>query len=194
MTVMDRMNGVDREALFATVKEKPEIGAFQFRLENQWVDGGLNRSRIDGFYGACTEMRHAQTFEFVNDEPAVLLSGDQGANPVEFVLHALAGCLTTSLVYHAAARGIPVKAVRTRFEGDLDLQGFLGIRPDVRNGYQQVRVAFEIDGDLSDAQKQELMAMAQARSPVFDIVSHGVPVECRLAETASGGEGAMAAD
>lgn len=194
---MDRMNGVDREALMATVaavKATPEIGAFQFRLENEWVDGGLNRSRIDGFYGACQEMRHARAFEVVNDEPPVLLSGDQGANPVEFVLHALAGCLTTSLVYHAAARGMKVDAVRTRFEGDLDLQGFLGLRADVRNGYQQVRVAFEIEGDLSDAQKQELMALAQARSPVFDIVSHGVPVTCRLADTAAAGEVAMRAD
>lgn len=179
------LNGVDRDALQATitaVRTRPELGAFTFRLENQWAQGGLNRSRIDDFHGTCAELRHAVPFELVNDEPAVLLGGDQGPNPVEFVLHALAGCLTTSLVYHAAARGIRVEGVRTRFEGDLDLRGFLGLSPEVRNGYSAIRVVFDIAGDLSEADKATLMATAQAYSPVFDIVSHGVPVSCRLVE------------
>ena len=179
------LNGVDRDALQATitaVRARPELGAFTFRLENQWAQGGLNRSRIDDFHGTCAELRHAVPFELVNDEPAVLLSGDQGPNPVEFVLHALAGCLTTSLVYHAAARGIRVEGVRTRFEGDLDLRGFLGLSPEARNGYSAIRVVFDIAGAMSEADKATLMAMAQAYSPVFDIVSHGVPVSCRLAE------------
>jgi uncharacterized OsmC-like protein len=179
------MNGVDREALFATVdavKADPEVAQFEFRLANRWVTGGENRSRIDDYYGAKQEMRHAEPFELVNDEPPVLLSTDKGPNPVEYVLHALAGCLTTSLVYHAAARGIEVRSVATRFEGDLDLQGFLGIKDEVRRGFQSIRVVFDIDADADQVMKDELIAMAEAHSPVFDIVSNGVPVVCRQGE------------
>jgi len=181
MTAM--LNGVDRDRLFGTIdaiKAAPTLARFQFRLANRWVDGGENRSRIDGFYGAGAELRHAQPFELVNDEPPVLLSGDKAPNPVEYVLHALAGCLTTSLVYHAAALGIAVRAVGTRFEGDLDLRGFLGLSKEVRRGFSGIRVVFEIDADCDEAKKQELVAMAQAHSPVFDIVTNGVPVACQL--------------
>jgi uncharacterized OsmC-like protein len=182
--MQDMMNGVDRQALrdtIAAVAAQPELAAFTFRLANRWVDGGENRSHIYGFHGTCTEHRRPVPFELVNDEPPVLLSGDKGPNPVEHVLHALAGCLTTSLVYHAAARGMKVDAVRTRFEGDLDLRGFLGLSKEVRNGYREIRTIFEIEGDLSEAEKAELMAMGQRYSPVFDIVSRGVPVRCMLA-------------
>jgi uncharacterized OsmC-like protein len=180
---MTMMNGVDRERLFGTIeaiKADPAIADFQFRLTNRWIDGGENRSRIDGYFGAKQEMRHATPFELVNDEPAVLLSGDKGPNPVEYVLHALAGCLTTSLVYHAAARNMPVTSVATRFEGDLDLHGFLGLSDKVRRGFKTIRVVFDISGDISEGQKSELMAVAQRYSPVFDIVSNGVPVTCAL--------------
>jgi len=187
MTTPTIVNGVDRDKLFGTIeaiKADPAIAAFQFRLKNKWIDGGENRSRIDDYYGTRQDMRHAQAFELVNDEPPVLLSGDKGPNPVEYVLHALAGCLTTSLVYHAAARGIPVKGVTTRFEGNLDLRGFLGMSDDVRRGFQNIRVLFDIDADCDEAKKQELVAMGQAYSPVFDIVSNGVPVQCALNGTA----------
>jgi uncharacterized OsmC-like protein len=175
------MNGVDVDALGATieaVRADPEVADFEFRLANQWVDGGLNRSTIDDFRGATQEMRHTAIFELVNDEPAVLLSGDKGPNPVEYVLHALAGCLTTSLVYHAAARGIAIRGVRTRFTAPLDLHGFLGMRDDVRRGFQSINVVFDIDADLDEAGKEKLIEMAQRYSPVFDIVSNGVPVAC----------------
>lgn len=188
MDTRDMMNGVDRAALFGTLEAldgQPALADFTFRLANRWVDGGENRSTIDGFRGTGTELRHATPFELVNDEPAVLLGADRGPNPVEYVLHALAGCLTTSLVYHAAAKGIRIEAVRTRFEGDLDLRGFLGLAPEVRNGYSAIRVVFDIEGDLTAAQKAGLVAMAEARSPVFDIVSHGVPVACTLAGEAT---------
>jgi uncharacterized OsmC-like protein len=177
------LNGVDREKLFGTIdaiKADPVIADFQFRLSNRWIDGGENRSVIDDFHGAKQEMRHTQPFDLVNDEPAVLLGADKGPNPVEYVLHALAGCLTTSLVYHAAARGIPVRSVRTRFEGDLDLHGFLGMKPDVRRGFKDIRVLFDIDADVDEAGKRELIAMGEKHSPVFDIVSNGVPVACAL--------------
>jgi uncharacterized OsmC-like protein len=185
------LNGVDREKLFGTieaVKADPPLARFQFRLSNRWVNGGENRSHIDGFYGAGAEMRHAQAFSLVNDEPEILLSADKAPNPVEYVLHALAGCLTTSLIYHAAARGIAIRSVTTRFEGDLDLRGFLGISRDVRRGFQAIRVVFDIDADCDAAGKEELMAMAQAYSPVFDIVSNGLPVTCQLATPGRAGK------
>ncbi|MGE0565035.1 MAG: OsmC family protein [Pseudolabrys sp.] len=177
------VNGVDRDKLFGTieaVKADPELAKFEFRLSNQWVDGGENRSSIDGFYGTKQELKHKQPFFLVNDEPEVLLSGDKGPNPVEYVLHALAGCLVTSLVYHAAAHGIEVKGVTTRFFGELDLRGFLGISKKVRRGFHTIRVQFDIDADCDDTKKRELIAMAEAYSPVFDMVSNGVPVTCSL--------------
>jgi uncharacterized OsmC-like protein len=183
--VQDAINGVDRQALFGTidaVKADPELARFEFRLTNEWVDGGLNRSTVTDFHGTRREIAHAAPFVLSNDEPPVLLSGDKGPNPVENLLHALAGCLTTSIVYHAAAKGVQVDAVRARFEGDLDLRGFLGFSKEVRNGYQAIRAVFDIDGDLTSEQKRELMAMGPRFSPVFDVVPNGVPVACRLSE------------
>jgi uncharacterized OsmC-like protein len=175
------MNGLDLNQLFGTldaIKGNPEIAAFQFRASNRWIDGGLNRTTIRDFYGAGQEdTSRTDPFVFANDEPPVLLGLNRGANPVEFVLHALAGCLTTSLVLHAAARGIRLQRVESRFEGDLDVQGLLGLSDKVRNGYKQIRVVFKVTGDAPDAVLQELVTLAQQRSPVFDIVSHGVPVE-----------------
>ena len=181
------VNGVDRQAIFATIdaiKADTGLASFEFRISNEWMGGGLNRSTVTGFHGTRQDIDHAETFVLYNDEPPVLLSGDKGPNPVENLLHALAGCLTTSIVYHAAARGIRVDAVRTRFEGDLDLRGFLGMDPAVRRGYTGIRALFDIEGDLTPAQKRELMAMGPAYSPVYDVVSNGTPVTCLLAEDA----------
>lgn len=180
---MASINGVDRDKLFRTVdavKADPSLAKFEFRLTNRWEDGGLNRSTIRDFHGTNQDIPHEHPFELTNDEPPVLLSEDRGPNPVENLLHALAGCLTTSMIYHAAAKGMKVDAVRTRFEGDLDLRGFLGLDPSVRNGYQAIRAIFDIEGDLTDDQKRELMEMGPRYSPVFDVVTHGVTVECRL--------------
>ena len=177
------INGVDVERLVGTIeaiKADANVATFQFRVANKWTSGGENRSKIEGFHGANQEMRHAQAFEVINDESPVLLGYDRAPNPVEHVLSALAGCLTTSLVYHAAARGIAVKGVSTRLEGDLDLHGFLGMSDKTRRGFQTIRVVFDIDGDLTAAQKAELIALAQKYSPVFDIVTNGVPVEARV--------------
>lgn len=185
--MQDVINGVDRQALFAAIEAMTadaELAQFNFRISNEWVDGGLNRSTVTDFYGVKADTPHLQPFVIYNDEPPVLLSGDKGPNPVENLLHALAGCLTTSIVYHAAARGVALKGVRTRFEGDLDLRGLLGITDACRNGYRSITVTFELDGDLSLEQKRELMAMGPRFSPVFDVVSNGTPVTCRLAEDA----------
>jgi len=110
----------------------------------------------------------------------VLLSHDRGPNAGEYVLHALASCLTGALVYHAAARGIAVKGIATRLEGDIDLQGFLGLSKDARRGFKDIRVIFDIDADCDDFRKRELIEMAETYSPVFDMLSNGLPVSCSL--------------
>jgi uncharacterized OsmC-like protein len=170
--------------LFSTIdaiKETPGLAKFEFRANNRWINGGHNRTSVKDFYGAGREdASRKQTFVFDNDEPVVLLGEDNGANPVEFVLHALAGCLTTSLVYHAAAQGIKIDAVESTFEGDLDLRGFLGMNEDVRNGYEDIRVTFKIKADAPDEKLKELCELAQKRSPVFDIVTNRVPVKVQL--------------
>ncbi|HEY6611492.1 MAG TPA: OsmC family protein [Pseudomonas sp.] len=171
------VNGVDVGALFdtiAAVKQDPGLAEFQFRASNRWIDGGYNRSNIQAFHG-CREEDSTRTQPFVldADEPPVLLGQDRGANPVEYVLHALAACLTTTMVYHAAARGIEIRGVESKLQGDLDLRGFLGLDPNVRKGYRSVRVEMLVDSDASPAVLRELAQF----SPVYDIVSHSLPVE-----------------
>ena len=180
---MSAMNGVDRNALSATIdaiKADSMLAEFRFRLRNTWIDGAENRSRLTGLYGTKQEITYPQAFELINDEPPVLLGTAKGPNPVEFVLHALAGCLTTTMIYHAAARGIEIKGVTTRIEGDADLRGFLGLDPNIRRGFKNIRAEFDIDADMDDTRKQELIAMAKQYSAVFDIVTNGVPVTCTL--------------
>jgi uncharacterized OsmC-like protein len=170
------LNGVNVTALFDTidaVRNNPQLATFQFRAANEWPEGGHNRSTIQSFFGCNAEdTTRSAPFVLDNDEPQVLLGADKGANPVEYVLHALAGCLTTTLVYHAAARGIEIGAVESRLEGDLDLRGFLGISKDVRKGYHSVRVRMKV---RSTAPASLLRELAQY-SPVYDIVSNSLPV------------------
>lgn len=172
-------NGVDVARLFETiaaVKAQPELARFQFRLTNQWMGGGENRSDITGFYGCNQEMKHAQPFAMTADEPDVLLGDDKGANPVEYLLHALAGCVTSSMIYHAAAKGIAIESVESSLEGEIDLRGFLGLDPSVRNGYQQIRMNLKIKADATDEQIEQLGCFGPSFSPVFDSVTRGVPV------------------
>lgn len=169
-------NGVDVTALFATidaVKQDPAVAEFRFRARNRWLGGDANRTTVSGFYGAKQEQPHAQPFEMECGEPPVLLGRDRGANPVEFLLNALIGCLTTTLVYHAAARGLNVEAIDSELEGDLDLRGFLGISPDVRKGYSEIRVTMRVK---SRAAPQVLRQLAQY-SPVFEVCSRALPVQ-----------------
>ena len=122
------VNGVNVSKLFETVgviKEKPEIAKFNFKAKGKWINGGHNRTTINEFYGACQTFKRSQPFVFEKDEPPVLLGEDHGANPVEYVYAALDGCLTTSLIYHAAAQGIKIDEVETSFSGDLNLHDFL---------------------------------------------------------------------
>lgn len=169
-------NGVNVEQLQANIhaiQEKPELAAFKFRATNRWINGGHNRSTIQGFYGVCQEdTTRKEPFVLDADEPPVLLGKDNGANPAEFVLHALAACLTTSMVYHAAARGIEIREVESQLEGDLDIQGFLGLSDNVRRGYQNIRVNFTVKSDAPAEQLKELTKY----SPVFDMMTNSVPV------------------
>lgn len=177
------LNGVDVGKLFDTielVKKQPEIAKFNFRITNKWVDGGHNRASIKDFYGAMEVHAHEKPFELDEDEPPLLLGRDLGPNPVEYLLTALAGCLTSSLIYHSAAKGISIRNLESRLDGDLDLRGFLGLDPNVEVGYQSIRVYFKIDADISDEDKEELVRMAQKYSPVFNSVSKSVPVTVEL--------------
>lgn len=180
-TISNVMNGVDVDRLGETVKaiqQNPSLATSQFRATNRWINGGHNRSAIQGFYAAGQEdTTRLKPFVLDAGEPPVLLGNDEGANPVEFVLHALAACLTTSLVYHAAARGIRIESVESTLEGDLDLQGFLGLSDQVRRGYKEIRVNFTIDSDATAEQLKELTKF----SPVHDIISNPVPVSISIA-------------
>jgi uncharacterized OsmC-like protein len=175
----NKVNGVAVEDLSNTVdgiKATPAIAKFKFRIRNQWVDGSRNTSIADAFYGAGQGQSRPKPFVLEADEPTVLLGNDTAANPVEHLLHALASCLTTSMVYHAAARGIQIEEVESALEGDLDLRGFLDLDKNVRNGYQGIRIRFKIKADVPDAKLQELGQIGPARSPVFDSLTRGVPV------------------
>jgi uncharacterized OsmC-like protein len=177
------INGVNVDQLFGTidaVKDTPIIAEFKFRANNKWIDGGHNHTIIKDFYGVQKDHPHETPFELDADEPPLLLGEDKGPNPVEYALKALAACLTTAMVYHAAAKGIELRGVESRLEGDLDLRGFLGISPDVKVGYNNIRVHFKIDADASKEQKEELIKMAQKYSPVFNTIYNATPVSVHL--------------
>jgi uncharacterized OsmC-like protein len=184
MQVTNIVNGVDRDRLFGTIEHitaEPALARFQFRARNQWIDGGHNRTSIKEFYGAGQEDT-SRTEPFVVDagEPPVLLGGNEAPNAPEYLLHALAACLTGTIVYHAAARGIALEGLECAIEGDVDLHGFLGLDKDVRPGYEGIRVAFKASGDFDDEQLAELASLT-SYSPVRDIVSNPVPVAIDVA-------------
>ena len=171
-------NGVDTATLFATidaVKGNNDIAKFKFRATNRWISGTHNRSTLHGFYGAMQEMEHKQPYSYDADHPAVLVGTDNGPTPVEFLLHALAACLTAGIANIAAARGVNLESVESTVEGDIDLMGILGLSRDVRNGYEQVRINFVLRGD--DPEKlRAVVDQSRARSAVFDVLTNGVPV------------------
>lgn len=174
------VNGLDLQKMVETVnalKANPALAKFEFRARNRWVSGGENRSTIKEFFGAGAEDTSRQaTFEFTNGEPPVLLGHNEGANPVEFLLHALAGCVTTTTVLHAAARGIEIESLSTTLVGDIDLQGLLAL-DDVPAGYSGIRIAMDIKAaNASDEELDELLQFAQAHSPVCNTVCRPVPV------------------
>ena len=174
------MNGLDLNRMTGTVaalKGNPMLAKFQFRARNKWINGGENRSTILDFHGAGAEDTSRTTpFVFTNGEPPVLLGNNEGANPVEFLLHALAGCVTTTTVLHAAARGIRIESISTELDGDIDLQGLLGLDESVPAGYEQIRLKMHIKADCSDAELDDLLRFSQQHSPVCNTVCRPVPV------------------
>jgi uncharacterized OsmC-like protein len=173
-------NGVNTPVLMATinaVKETPALAKFQFRATNRWVNGTYSESRVESFTGAGGEHTHQAGFSYGADHPAVLVGQDRGPLPVEYLLGALAACITAGIGNIAAARGVTLTSVESRVEGDIDLQGVLGLSNDVRNGYQGIRITFDIAGDAPPEKLRAIVEQGRARSAVFDVLTNGVPVE-----------------
>ncbi len=179
MSISSTVNGVDLERLSGTVEAvtaDPGLGRFQFRARNHWIDGGHSRTTIQGFYGAGQEdTTREQPFVLDSDEPPVLLGENRAPNAGEYALQALAACLTGTIVYHAAARGLALRGLECTVHGDLDVQGFLGLGSDVRPGYEQIQVTIKVDGELDDDQLAEIASLTRY-SPVRDTVTNPVAV------------------
>jgi uncharacterized OsmC-like protein len=174
-------NGVDTNTMFATldaIKAQPEIAQFRFRARNRWLGGAHNRSTIKDFYAACAEdTSRTEAFTLDAGEPAILLGTDTGPNPAEYLLHALAACVTTSLVYSAAARGVRLTSVESMLEGDLNVQAAMGTNTeDYRNGFERIRMTVTISGDAPAEKLRQVVQRGTDRSVVFDSISNGVPI------------------
>jgi uncharacterized OsmC-like protein len=178
-------NGVDREKLFATldlIKAQPELARFQFRATNRWIDGAHNRTTIKTFYGAGAEdTSRTEPFELDAGEPEVLLGRNSGPNPVEYLLHSLAACLTISIAYVAAARDVELTSIESTLAGELDARGAFGLSDEVRNGFERISATFRVTGNAHEEKLREVVERAQARSAVYDILAHGVPVAVEVA-------------
>jgi uncharacterized OsmC-like protein len=173
------LNGVNTPTLFGTldvVKGQPELAKFQFRARNRWQNGNLSETTFGTFSGAGGEHAHKTTFTSNADHPAVLVGEDRAPLPVEYLLHALASCITGGIANIAAARGVRLTEVESHIEGDINLLGIFGFSKEVRNGYQGIRITFSIRGDAPPEKLQEIVEQSRARSAVFDVLTNGVSV------------------
>ena len=178
------LNGVNTPTLLSTINfvaGQPDLATFQFRASNEWIEGTHSRSGMHGFFGAGAEQKHIKPYFADGDHPTVLCGADHGPTPVEWLLHALATCLTAGVANIAAARGVKLTKVHSYIDGDIDLRGILGISDEVRNGYQNVSIRFEIEGEAPPEKMQEILDQAKARSAVFDVLTNGVPVSVGMA-------------
>ena len=176
------LNGVHLETLQGTVNAiagDPAMGQCKFRASNTWLDGAHNRTRITGFYGASQEIAHRQSYELHADEPPILAGNDVGANPVEHLLNALAACVTTSMVAHAAVRGIRIESLESELEGDIDLRGFLGLDASVPKGFTDIRVNFRVK---TDPENIDTLKQLSTFSPVLNTLTHGANVNIQVSE------------
>lgn len=177
-------NGVNTPVLFATigaVKNQPELAQFKFRATNRWISGTHSRSTMQPFFGAGTTHNHASEMSFDGDHPAVLTGADQGPTPVEFILHALASCLTAGIANIAAARGVTLTEVSSTVEGDIDLLGVLGLSGGtVRNGYRQITARFHIEGDADQETLRAIVEQSRRRSAVYDALTQPTPVSVEV--------------
>ncbi|NND50208.1 MAG: OsmC family protein [Rhizobiales bacterium] len=172
-------NGVDTPTLLATISAiggQPELAEFRFRARNRWVSGTHSRSTMNGYYGAGDEQDRGKEFNADADHTTVLCGNDEGPTPVEYLLHALAACLTAGIGNIAAARGITLHEVESTVEGDMDLRGILGLSDDVRNGYRGVTARFKIRGDAPEEKLRKIVEQSMARSAVFDALTNPTPV------------------
>lgn len=173
-------NGVDVGQIMeviGAIEADSNYAKFQFRATNIWIDGGLSRSRIKDFFaGNAEDTTREQAFVLDADEPAIAAGQDSAPNSMEYVLHALASCLTGTLVYHAAVRGIRIEAIESAYNGDMDVRGLFGLADDVRKGFNKVTVNMRVK---SEASAEELTELAMY-SPVYDMVSQSLPVEFTL--------------
>lgn len=179
MKVEQILNGLDVEemkGLLGKMKENPELAKFRFRAKNEWVNGSCCRTTIQGFYGLGAEEKREGPFELTADEPKPLLGTDKGPSATEALLYALASCLNTTFICHAASEGVTIEKLEMDLEGNIDLRGFLGLSDEVRNGYSDIHVTIRVESDAPREKLEHLCQLAQERSPVFDIVTHEVPV------------------
>ena len=177
---INKVNGVDVGVLQTTVsniQQDPDLAKCRFHIRNKWLDANHNQTTVTSFYGAKQEIEHKQPFELHADEPPILAGSDQGANPVEHLLNALAACVTTSMVAHAAVRGIQIEELESEVEGDIDLRGFLGIAPDVPKGYTDIRVKFKAKADAKNMKRLKRLA---EYSPVYNTLTNGVNVDIQV--------------
>jgi uncharacterized OsmC-like protein len=178
-------NGVNIDQMFGTldlIKAQPELASFVWRASNRWLGGSHNRTTIKTFFAAgADDTSREKAFTVDAGEPNILLGHDEGPNPAEFLLHALAACLTTSVVYVASARGVILDEVESSVEGTMDVQGALGLNKEIRNGFSAIRVSFSVRADAPREKIQEVLERAYARSAVFDSINAGVPVTVSLA-------------
>ena len=176
------VNGVNVTQLFEmidNIKENKNIAKFNFHAHNKWIGGTENHTTVTDYYGACQTHTRSKPYVFVKDEPPVFLGKDKGANPAEYLLAGLAGCITTSLVAHAAARGVKIDSIESTLEGDIDLHGLLQL-DDTNPGYQGINISFKIKSDASEETLQELIELAKKASPVANTVSRPTPVNVKL--------------
>lgn len=170
------INGVDTEALKETIgkiQDDPSLGYCQFRLRNKWVNADENRSEVHDYFAAGSEQEHKKQFHFQAGEPALLAGQDDGANPVEFLLSGLSGCMTTTIAYYAALNGYEIEEMESTYEGELDLQGIFNLDENVRPGYKKISVHFKIKTNAPVEEVEKYYPF----SPVYDVVSKSVPVE-----------------
>jgi uncharacterized OsmC-like protein len=168
-------NGVNVAALLEAreaLSGAPEAAQFQWRATCEWVNGTHSHSNVEGFFGLGEEQSHKTTFEYDADHPELFASEDNGATPIEFVLVGLASCLTAGIAAVAQNREIQLRSVKATLEGQMDVQGILGIDPEVRNGFSDVKVHFDIDADATPEEIEALVAQSQKRSAVFDVVTN----------------------
>ncbi|HBG28315.1 MAG: osmotically inducible protein C [Planctomycetes bacterium GWF2_41_51] len=174
------VNGIPMDILENTVesiKKEPKLAKSKFHISNKWVSGGQNQTTITSFYSSGRENFHKRTFTLQSDEPELLAGNDTSPNPVEHLLNALAGCLTSSMVYHAAVNGINIYEVESEVEGDIDLRGFMGLAEDIRKGYNKINVRFRVKSDSENT--EQLKSLAKF-SPVLDVVSNGTKVDISI--------------